>query len=515
MKAKTHYLMAGLVISLSACSQHSQMKNEMNELETDFNNHKPSSYVNSNIISRSVDTQEQSGLHTLSTKHQVKLKKIKHQLENRKQQASSKLGNTILNNDLHTPSNILYQKISALGGQYEYWLSNNSNLQAVLAIALKNNLDIKSSLQQAQASLAKYDQVSFLDDMLSQYATFTKDLRLSGSTQKHNKPVSNIFPFPGILALKASIIDQAVETSRLELKQTVQDVITQTLIAYYELRFTQNEIDILITNNKLLTTLKQELENSYSTNSTELSGVIKAEIEIAKNKDKLQIAQEKKKALQANLNNLLNLSPTFTLGKLDKLKSVKLDLSSKQKTKELLEFGRKHRIEIIRLQSELKKMERIIHLSEKRFYPDFSAGYSRFQSRGSKSGFLNTANIKNKNFFATNDAFLSETRLKYKALKSRIEALKTKTEDDIQQALSKVKTQKQTNALYKNKILPKAKASLDIAKNRYETGDTSYLEVIKAEQMILNYKLLSLKALKDSNVNAARILRLLSKSNFN
>jgi len=59
--------------------------------------------------------------------------------------------------------------------------------------------------------------------------------------------------------------------------------------------------------------------------------------------------------------------------------------------------------------------------------------------------------------------------------------------------------------------LPKAKASLDIARNRYETGETSYLDVIDAKMMILKYRLLSYKALKEMNVSAAKIARLVGK----
>jgi len=480
------------LVLLSSCSTTSTVK----QLQSDYNKHKYSSYVSDNLKAHPAIAPEK-----LSTDDK-KLKVFKRQLTSRKSQAGGRLNGVINQNGLYKPSRALQQQLARLGTKKksELWLKNHSSLNAVITLALKNNLDIKSSKEQAQASLAKYDQVAYLDDMLSQYAAFTKDIKLTGSTQKHKKLVSANFPFPGLLSLKSSIIDQSVEASRLALKQTVQDVITNTKIAYYQLQFAQQEIAITGQNIRLLKSLKEELQSNYSTNTAELNGILQVDIEIANNRNKLQIIKDRKRAKQARLSAFLNLSPEFTLGKLDKLKAEKLS----DNVERLIKTGKTHRVEIARLQTDLEKMKRIIQLSEKRFYPDFDAGYSRFQN----DKFTTRPKIKKSNFFAKNDAYLTETREKYKALQSKIKALQNRTADDIQQEISNYHTQKRTRALYRNKVLPKAKTTLDIAKNLYETGESSYVEVINAQEMILNYRLKSIRALMGMNIGKAKLLRL-------
>ncbi len=487
-------LLAPLVF-VSACSTTSTVK----QLQSEYDNHKYSAYVSENLKAPPL---LQEAMHSKLSSGDKKLKVVKNQLSSRKKYSGARLNGVTIQNGLYKPSRVLQQQLANLRTkqQSEFWLKNHSSLNAVLTLALKNNLDIQSSQEQAQASLAKYDQVAYLDDMLSQYAAFTKDIKLTGSTQKNKKSVSAGFPFPGLLALKSSIIDQAVESSRLLLKQSVQDVITDTRIAYYELQFLQQEIAITGQNNKLLKSLKEERKNSYSTNSAELNAILQVDIDIAQNQNKLQVAKDKQQAQQARLNALLNLSPEFTLGKLDKLKTIKLNGDAQQ----LIKTAKAHRVEIARLKTDFKKMKYIIQLSEKRFYPDFDAGFSRFQN----DKFTTKPKIKNNNFFGKNDAYLIEIRQKYKALQSKIRALETNTADEVQQAVSSYQTQKSTHELYQNKVLPKARSTLDINKNLYETGEASFLNVIEAQTMILNYRLKSLKALKGMNVSSAKSMRL-------
>jgi len=493
-------LISTISITLTACSK----TNELSNLQSDFKHYKTSRYVNENLKPIAYPKK----LKQPHSKTVKQLAIVKHQLTNRKKQASARINNVIVNNGLFAPSRSIMSQPKTKDLQL-HKLKNNASLSMVLAIALKNNLDIKSAQENAKANLARYDQVSFLDDTLAQYASFTNDLKLTGSNQKQKKSAS--FPLPSLSSLKASIIDQTVEASRLKLKQTTQDVITQTRIAYYELQFTRQEIILANKNKKLLKALKAQVKDNYSTydanSKLDLATILDVDIQINKNQNTLQIAKQKQQAQQTRLNALLNLPSELKFGKLDLLKVITLNSS----TASLIKKAKNHRVEIALLQTQLKKLEQIIQLSQKSFYPDLDAGFSRFQNRGSKQQFTTKPKIKINNFFAKNDAYLSETKLQHQALKSKIHALKIKTEDAIQQAMSAYKTHQQSQTLYQSKIIPKAKATLDIAKTLYETGETSYLDVIESEEKILNYRLLSLKAIKDVNVSWARVARLVGK----
>ncbi len=507
-----------VALLLTGCSQ----TRELNPFKDEYKSYPHSKYVKDNLKVSSSHTAANSA--TNQTKNNNNKKKASHQTVQQRQlnvkrsRSTAQIINTIRQNPLFTPSAELQQQVKGLKttSADENWLNRHNSLSAILTMVLKNNLDIQSRHQEAQASLARYDQVSFLDDTLAQYAAFTKDLAVSVGSKKHSKPVTGGFPFPGLRSLKASIIDESVESSRLQLKQTVQDVITQTRIAYYELQLAQQESSIIANKVELLKSLKNQLKESYSTNTIELGNILEVDIEVEKNLNQLHITKNKRFSRQATLNALLNLPATFRFVRIEKLIPVRVTGTST----ELLQKGSRNRVEIARLQSEIKKMERIIQLSEKRFYPDFSAGYSRFQnqtskqtgSNASKDTFSTRPSFKPRNFFGTNDAYLTETRAKYKALQLKLSALQKKTEDDIQQAYFNYQTQEKTHRLYRSKVIPQSKTTLDIAKNLFETGDASYLKVIDIQKMILDYRLLSLNAVKELNVNAAKLSRFVGQS---
>ncbi len=383
-------------------------------------------------------------------------------------------------------------------------LTEKAPLNDLLNIALKQNLDIKSSKQQLQASLAKYNQVEFLSDTLKQYAAFTDNIALTGSAKKGVKKNSVAYPAPGLNAIKSSIIDESINYSRLKLKQTAQDVITNVRIAYVELQTAKKESRLQgqLTNQYQL--LKQELQNNYETNTGELGVILQADIDIASSQNKQRLAKDKRDAQQARLNALLNIPTITTFGDLDKLTEIKLSSNHKKlKTK-----AYENRVEIALLKTDLAKMQRIIQLSEKRQYSDLDAGFSR-----TKNGkFTTKPKVKTNNFFAKNDAYLEETRQKAEALKLKIAALKNSTTSDLQQNLSAYQSQKSTYLLYRNKVIPKAKSSLDIAKNSFEAGDGDSVKIISAKVAIIKYRLLLLKALRDMQISHSKVERL---SGFN
>lgn len=511
------------LIMLSACTNlQSNVKERVNKEKLATNltanrlNKEAINYQYSRYVQQNLTPQKRPPATVVrySTQNRQSYTAQQLQLKQRKKRSHAHIRTAVMQNDLHTPSLAFQRELSTLRGRTASlsWLEKHPSLAGVLALALKNNLDIKTQQQNALSNLSKYDQVSYLDDMLFQYNAFTTDLTLTGSTQKHNRSAASGFPFSGLRGLKARIIEQRIEVVRTQLKQAVQDVITQTRNAYYELQYSQHNINLTREMGKLLTSLQQQLKSNYSVNSTKLSDILQVYIEIEENKNDVQIAKDKQQAQQARLNALLNLPSRFRLAKLEPLTPLSLPKNSDS----LIQTAKKKRIEIATLRAQLEKMQRVIRLSERRFYPDFDAGYSRFQNSASKqvgstanrATFSTRPKIKSNHFFATNDAYLAESKEKIKTLKTKINALQTQTEDDLQQAYTRYQSQQRNYVLYQTKILPKAKTALEIAKNNFETGDSSFLDIMQAQESIFRYRLLAFRAIKDINKQVATIRRI-------
>ena len=465
------------VLLLTACSQ----TKPVSSLQKDFDQHKYSDYVLANLRIKTPVKNTHSIAQTPN-------------LQKRVPQANDNSESVVANNGLFKP-NRTHSSVATL--------TTKAPLITILNIALKRNLDIKSAKQQLQASLAKYNQVEFLSDTLKQYAAFTDDIALTGSAKMSVKKSPAAYPAPGLNAIKASIIDESVKYARLKLKQTTQDVITNVRIAYIELQTARREASLLKQLTNQNQSLKQELQNNYTTNTGGLDVIIKADIDIASSQNKQRLTKDQQNVQQARLNALLNIPSSTTLtkfGDLDKLTEIKLfnNLNALQTA------AHKNRVEIALLKAELAKMQRIIQLSEKVLYSDLDAGFSRTQN----GKFTTKPKIKTNNYFAKNDAYLEETRQKAEALKSKIAALKNSTTSDLQQNLSAYQSQKSTYKLYRNKVIPKAQSSLEIANNSFEAGDGDNVKIISAKVSILKYRLLLLKALRDMQISHSKTERL-------
>ena len=488
-------------------------KNTLQQLQHDSDNYPYSHYIKSNLKAPQSNTVQVSPYPTTRRKF-TRRSNRQHQLPRRKNRSRTAIQAVILHNGLYTPTQATQQKTATLGSKLstQLYLEQHSDLATVLALVLKHNLDIKTQQHKVLSRLAQYDQVQALDDMLAQYAAFTHDISLTGSRQQPNKPVNKSFPFPALTSLKASIIDQSIEIARLKLKQTVQNVLTQARTAYYELQYLQQEVDLTRQNARLLKLLQEELQNNYTTNSSGLNEVLQVEIEREENRNSLLISKNKQLAQSARLNALLNLPTTFKLTRLDPLKPSKLP----QSLQYLLTKAKDKRVEIALLRAELAKMQRIIRLSKKRFYPNLDAGYSRFQNRTLKqvgsnakqATFTNRPQLKKNNFFANNDAYLKETQLNANTLAAKIKALHLKTEDDLLQAYTQYQTQKNHYTLYHRKILPKATAVLTLAKSNFEAGEGGLAQIIDAQRLLLNYRLLASKAMAGMNLTLAKLKRI-------
>ncbi|TCJ83215.1 TolC family protein [Cocleimonas flava] len=470
------------ILLLTACSQ----SRVVNTLQKDFDQHKYSEYVKANLQTKTPVT-------TASNIPQMPTLALAKRQSNGSRKARANLNGVIANNGLFKP---IADNTSV------ETLAKKASLNTVLNMALTRNLDIKSAQQQAQASLSKYNQVEYLSDMLAQYEAFTNELALTGSAKASlSKNKSAAYPSPGLNAIKSSIIDESVKYSRLKLKQTTQDTITNARIAYTEMQTAQREMVLQSRLTSQYKSLKEELQNNYATNTGGLDDILQADIEIAASQNKRRVAKDKRDAQQARLNALLNIPTTTRFGGLDKLGKASLIANRNEITQQ----AHKHRVEIALLESELAKMQRVIQLSERQLYPDLDAGFSRTQN----GKFTTKPKIKTNNFFARNDAYLEETKQKAKALTSKIAALKNTTSDELQQTLSNYQSHQSTYTLYRNNVIPKAKASLDIARNAFETGESDNVKVIKAQIAITKYRLLLLNAQSGMEVSRYKAERLI------
>jgi hypothetical protein len=288
---------------------------EFSSLKRDYQDYGGSEYLKENLSSRapapSLITEE--GTEALS-----ELKAMKENLTARKSLEAGALEDSIIRNGLFMPGPVLWEKVKEVPKDkneikgFERLLTDEYNLETVLAVAMRNNPDIDNALESVRAALEKYDQVANLDEILNQYAVFTKNLEIRLGKPLHKRPLTLDFPFPGMLALKGNIVDKEVLIARLELERTVQDLITRVRETYYEAVYLDNAVSVTKEVLELLRRIREVVNTVYTTGRSTLNDVVKIQIEIDRVENELVETEEKKKTSQLKLNKLLDISEGFT-----------------------------------------------------------------------------------------------------------------------------------------------------------------------------------------------------------
>ena len=388
-------------------------------------------------------------------------------------------------------------------------LQGELDLALLTATAFERNPGLQAAKTKWAATLERYSQAVALDNILQQYNTFVKELDTRIGRQRQKQPISQYFPFPGTLSLKGDIISKEVEIARQDYRIALRDLLTHLKVAYYQLTYLSEAIRISNENLKLLRQLERTAFVKYKTGQAGYSDVIKVQVRISKLDNDIAILKEERTTVIAKLNQLLDLPPEFPLGapRPAPLRDTELSLAG------LLQLGLRNQQEIKRLRLEIGRTNLAIELAEKKFYPDFTLGFSYFQDRAGNllapTRQRETFSLKpvqeTKFWFGKNEAYIREARLHYQALQKQLLDMENKLRYGVKEQYFQLDTARRNVALYRDSLLKLAENALQVAETEYLAGKIDFLNVLDAQAVWLDYNLIYQAALRDQNQSLARL----------
>lgn len=432
------------------------------------------------------------------------LKKMQDIMAERKKTDIITLNDTILKNGLFTVSPDLWEKIGSIA-DIEKILQEDFSLETVIGVTLKNNPKIQAAYKSSKAAIERYSQVSNLDEIMNQYASFTRNIEINtGNPMLSNRPLLMNFPFPGMLALKGDIVMKDIQVSVLQLKKVVQDVIVDTKQAYYELSYIGEAIRITEESVRILQKMKDAVNSVYVSGKVSMNDIVKIQMEIEKLQTKTESLWQEKKTAQVALNELMGINGDFKPAKTDELTPDSLILDKNQ----LLKKTVLNRVEILILSKEIERMNLMIQMAEKEFYPDVTVGFSVFQNRVEKPAFSPMPMVRNANWFGKNDAYVRETKIKYEAKKDMLKDLKNTTETLINNVFFRYENAQRFFRLYESKLVPESQMTVDISTALYINRKIGFVDLMSSQELFLKYSLQLKESIKNLNVELAKIERL-------
>lgn len=394
-------------------------------------------------------------------------------------------------------------------------LEKEFTLRDLEILALLRNPGIRSAERNLKASIEAYSQVSNLDEILRQYAAFTKELMTGVGPMMGAESIEMKFPFPGVLALKGEVVTAEVKASREALEIARRTAITNIRQVYWNLLYIKRAQEITKETLSFLQQLERVAASLYETGKTSFQDLIKVRVEREKLEEELKTMREEQRNLEAKIIEILNLPPGTKLGfpqgqqikhpvpQLDRL--YPLALAKKQ--------------ELRQMRAMISKMERMIEMAETMIYPPYSLGFSSYSNEmisqtgsmrmkdpfSGKSSAAVSGGLPKMPWYGSNEAYLRETRQKLAALKADFKKMENETIFMVREAWFRLDQAQREEALYAQRVVHLSQTALEVSRRGYETGMVGFAEIIMAYTSWLNDKLTAERKRSDLGITYAQL----------
>jgi cobalt-zinc-cadmium efflux system outer membrane protein len=395
------------------------------------------------------------------------------------------------------------------------YLGAHPNRISFLKVVFVRNLYLQSVKKEMESKLESYSQVTQLEDVLSQFSSFVKELDTRAGQALHKTSIKQSYPFPGALTLKANIAEQEVRIAKTKYEIALRDTVTQVKEAFYDWFYINQAIGITEEHLKLLQELEAVASVHFRTGKGGFNDVIKAQIKISKLKDDLINLKEDHGVVEAKLAWFLNFNSPFSfdVSPVDTLNPLGLT------EPKLSDIALRHQQELLLLLEEIKKSKMAIELAEKKYYPDLSPGFSYIEDRKPrKAGNANASDsvegrpdTKPEYWFGENDAYIREAKLHHQAL---LKNLKNHTQGlrfEVKKFFYELDKSERAVSLYTNSLLPLAQKALEVSITEYKTGKTDFLSLLDAQTTLLHFGIDYQMAMRNHGQNRARLEKLIGK----
>ncbi|HEA65178.1 MAG TPA: TolC family protein, partial [Candidatus Aminicenantes bacterium] len=242
-----------------------------------------------------------------------------------------------------------------------------TSLSELIEEALSQNPQIKAARNEWEASLQVIPQAKSLPDPMLSYSYFGQSVETRLGPQRNKFSLSQKFPFFGKLSLKGEIARKGASILEEQYMAVKLNIVLRVKKAFFSLFWLDRAIRISQEEKEVLERLAKIAEIKYETGKANQQDVLKTQLEISKVLDKILILNQRRKAIAAELNALLNRHPDSFIGEVEEFEIPEL----KVELEKLYELARELRPEMRKVRHFIEKNEESLKLAKKNYFPDF------------------------------------------------------------------------------------------------------------------------------------------------
>lgn len=393
-------------------------------------------------------------------------------------------------------------------------------LTTLITEALENNPEIQAAQQEREAAQHRIAPAEALDDPQVEVGVLympiaASPFRSEDMTMKMIGLSQNL-PFPGKRGLRKDVASKDAEAIEHGYQETVNRVIRDLKLAYFDLGLTLEMIRLVEKNKLVLEGFLHLTERHYIVvGMGSQADALKAQTQVSRMQDELLRLARERPVIEAELIRTLgrNANVAALIPAPPHIHEKLLNLES------LREMALVQRPQLLALQSLVARSDKVLDLAHKDYYPDFTPRlmYGQRESRLDGTGradevsFTVTINLpvwrKNK----------LEPRVA-EALSLRNQAMnlhqvqRNEIAAGLRQQVAMVEQSFKSAQLYQTTILPQARLTVESTLAAYRVNRVDFLTLLDSQMTVFNYEISLVTAMANYNKALAEIDLLTGKA---
>lgn len=365
-------------------------------------------------------------------------------------------------------------------------------LEEVLALARERNPRLQAMQAAARAATYRESEASTLPDPMFQLGIMNfgvPDLNTDmPMSMAPSVQVMQMVPFPGKLSLKGDIASYASGMAEAGADEAWWSVRGMASSIFYELYSLDRRTEVMRETLALLSDFQEVAKALYTSGRGRQADVLRADVEVARMDGEIHKMEAMRTAMAARLNALMD-RPAETAVPSPVLGALPLGVPSADT---LLIWAGESRPALARGRMGVAQAQKRQQLAAKQIWPDFTVGLSYGQrNRGAGTermgsamvGFSLPVHAGSRQYAARDEAAAME-----RLAQAELESLEADVDARIGELLAELERTRTLTELYRDEVIPEARATVESAFSSYRVGSVDFLTLVGAQMTVNQYQ---------------------------
>lgn len=380
-------------------------------------------------------------------------------------------------------------------------LAGPQPVDAYIQFALSQNPGVQAARKRVDAAAMRVPQAASLKDPMldvTGWPFFPNTPQTASGRMTVDMMVSQEVPWFGKLATQAAAAEEAVNAARAQLAAAELQTVEAVRLAYYDLYFVQKSIRITEQDRQFLADIIEIAESLYRTGKTSQQDVLRLQAELSNVDGELIRMRQMQAAAQAELAEVLHVSPETPLFAVTELPDEDLP----QDLHRLYEQAIIARPELHAMLAEIERDRRMVEMAHLEYRPDFTFKFGWGEMTTNRAIAPTADGIDNLTaglsvnlpiYRKRLDAAVREAESQVVATARQYDQMKDETQREVKKLFTEAASQRDLAQLFRDSIIPKTEQAFQISMREYQVGQTEFADLLGNWRELLRFHITHLQ----------------------